>query len=542
MKFLYFLLLTPLISLAQTQSSSLQYLGSDLIYTYESMYSTSVNHSSNSGTPTTVSLTVSGLPAGYTLQEVEVHLGDGSSIYSGALSNASGSLNLTLKAPDGSSAILIDDVSASISDLKTTKFTLRSNSVFKTINEQRMSEPAANGSPFYGIYRPKNAWSTSAGNGTWNLTSYLASNSSYPRKIKGYRLKFSNTNMTVNIAAPQAQNCSNSKEIFNNILYTASNLDVEINQSLYPNLSNWNGARNSTCWFHFYATGTTAKVTVNSFDNNKKLQSCITSTADGLCKAYTGDVTNYTYTVITSKYGNDASPTRWNFEYALTGLTVGKKYWLLVDGDGATGNIGDISSFNVLLEMPRNTALPVELTSFNAEEYDNDIHLSWITASERNNDYFTIYRSADLTNWSAIGTVRGSGTSTTANNYTFVDNSPLKGINYYKLEQKDFDGKTEIFDPISIYTNRPGENTISFYPNPVSDDLTIQLQTSEEETISGILISDVSGRVVFTLSSLSESKQENLTIPLNQLQKGVYILTIKDQHNRILQQSKFTKE
>ncbi|MCK6650293.1 MAG: DUF2341 domain-containing protein, partial [Bacteroidia bacterium] len=84
--------------------------------------------------------------------------------------------------------------------------------------------------------------------------------------------------------------------------------------------------------------------------------------------------------------------------------------------------------------------LPIELLSFTAQYVGENVKLRWETSSEHNNDYFTIERSADGTNFSDIGTVNGAGNSSVHQNYQFIDHDPYEAITYYRLKQTDFDG------------------------------------------------------------------------------------------------------
>ncbi len=88
------------------------------------------------------------------------------------------------------------------------------------------------------------------------------------------------------------------------------------------------------------------------------------------------------------------------------------------------------------------TVLPISLASFTAKAVDKTILLSWNTASEQNNKSFEVQHSADGKVFTTIGNVDGAGTSTSLKSYSFSDENPNAGVNYYQLVQHDFDGKT----------------------------------------------------------------------------------------------------
>lgn len=86
------------------------------------------------------------------------------------------------------------------------------------------------------------------------------------------------------------------------------------------------------------------------------------------------------------------------------------------------------------------TILPIELLVFSAKAIDSQVLLNWSTATELNNDYFTIERSVDGTNWEVVDFVTGQGTTAQQSNYELMDKRPFLGLSYYRLKQTDYDG------------------------------------------------------------------------------------------------------
>jgi hypothetical protein len=95
-------------------------------------------------------------------------------------------------------------------------------------------------------------------------------------------------------------------------------------------------------------------------------------------------------------------------------------------------------------------ALPIGLISFTGKNTGSDNELKWVTASEKNNNYFTIEKTIDGTIFDVLGVVNGAGTSNDILNYQFTDYNVSKQINYYRLKQTDFDGVSNYTDLISI--------------------------------------------------------------------------------------------
>ncbi|MBL0100798.1 MAG: hypothetical protein IPP49_12800 [Saprospiraceae bacterium] len=95
--------------------------------------------------------------------------------------------------------------------------------------------------------------------------------------------------------------------------------------------------------------------------------------------------------------------------------------------------------------------LPIKIKSFEISKLkESKTLLNLITASETNNDYFTIERSGDGVAYEAIGQIKGAGNSSKEISYEFVDEKPLSGINYYRIKQTDFDGQYSYSDIRSV--------------------------------------------------------------------------------------------
>lgn len=109
--------------------------------------------------------------------------------------------------------------------------------------------------------------------------------------------------------------------------------------------------------------------------------------------------------------------------------------------------------------------LPVELLSFDATINQNQVDLTWATASEKNNDFFTIERTVDGIDFEEIGKVAGQGNSSIKNEYAFTDTRPKNGVSYYRLKQTDYNGEFEYFEVKSVSIQKD-DFVSSAYPNP----------------------------------------------------------------------------
>jgi hypothetical protein len=159
-----------------------------------------------------------------------------------------------------------------------------------------------------------------------------------------------------------------------------------------------------------------------------------------------------------------------------------------------------------------NTPIPVELVSFQAKKANTSTVLSWNTASERDNAGFTIERSTDATTFTAIGNVKGNGTTSTAHNYTFTDATPSNGVNYYRLRQADLNGKETMSKVVAVVF---GKSSLVLTNTLVHNTLDVIVSESE---IGPLSIFNVSGQLVYSVKVQGAQR-----IDLSHLTAGVYI-------------------
>ncbi len=167
--------------------------------------------------------------------------------------------------------------------------------------------------------------------------------------------------------------------------------------------------------------------------------------------------------------------------------------------------------------------LPVELTSFKAECEQNGVNISWTTASEKNNDYFVLEKSTDMTNFASIANINGQGTINQTTEYNYFDYDK-KNISYYRLSQFDFNGNKQVFKTISSSCNNNLNNSnISAYYNYNNQNIEINLGNSKADKFNVYLIDNI-GRQITVKQIIKESNK----IYLNNLNlaKGVYNIII----------------
>ena len=169
------------------------------------------------------------------------------------------------------------------------------------------------------------------------------------------------------------------------------------------------------------------------------------------------------------------------------------------------------------------TPLPVELTKFTANASNEDVKLSWTTATELNNDYFVVEISSDGELWRDVTTVKGKGTTTKESVYSAIDTQPIFGVSYYRLRQVDFDGTRKFSKIVTVTFEGSG---IKMYPNPVDGgDVTFEL--TGQSIATGLKITSMQGLEVYRCALPDSQGQKQLfRIDVRGFSPGVYIVTI----------------
>lgn len=152
--------------------------------------------------------------------------------------------------------------------------------------------------------------------------------------------------------------------------------------------------------------------------------------------------------------------------------------------------VSDAGSVWVLVQG--STPLPVELLFFDARLEGDAVQCTWSTASEQNNDHFTVERSRDGSAFDAIGQVDGTGDSQQTLEYAFPDPAPYEGLSFYRLRQIDIDGTEQWSQAVPVFITHGGEGALNVWPNPC----TTAMHLSGAGALDPIQLVDASGREV----------------------------------------------
>lgn len=235
-------------------------------------------------------------------------------------------------------------------------------------------------------------------------------------------------------------------------------------------------------------------------------------------------------------------------------VTVGNHVTI---GEGAVVNVPEGSSFIVEGTMDNHgtftgagtiatpETLPVQLTSLSGTVANNDVRLGWSTASEVNNYGFAVERQ-DLgaSDWTQVGFVPGSGTSSSPREYAFTDPKPAPGRYSYRIKQIDYDGSFAYYGGVEIEVGGTGK-ALSLhpnYPNPFNPSTNIEFSVPERGKAT-VKVYDIQGREVAVLfdGEAEAGRIYRLTFDASRLASGTYIYDAQFGGQRIVRKMNFMK-
>ncbi len=209
-------------------------------------------------------------------------------------------------------------------------------------------------------------------------------------------------------------------------------------------------------------------------------------------------------------------------------------------GFGSTNFVFEYASYDIAgavdptpatYEVTWQFELPVELIYFEVEGVDCVGHLSWATATEKNNSHFIVEKSNDGKHFDKIGRVEGHGNSAEKIEYEFVDRSLNSETSYYRLKQVDFDGSYVYTEIILLEAERECTQSfsdINIFPNPNNGqfDVSLNLNTNGEDVVQ-FIITDVLGKTISSIERVLQEGTNTVHFDLESYAPGTYFVTIQ---------------
>ncbi len=200
---------------------------------------------------------------------------------------------------------------------------------------------------------------------------------------------------------------------------------------------------------------------------------------------------------------------------------------IVVEGISTAHIPANSSAYVTIGSTTFSTSLPIELVNFEAEvdQDHREVVLSWATAAETNNDFFTVEKSATGQQWSNVLLVVGAGNSDELIEYEAVDTNPLPGLSYYRLKQTDFDGSSTYSETIGVSLTTDQSGPIEIYPNPASDRLVIRGAAN-----LGALqvVNNLGQDMTHQIAILPTTNPSTVELDVSRLERGMYLLRVLD--------------
>ena len=194
-----------------------------------------------------------------------------------------------------------------------------------------------------------------------------------------------------------------------------------------------------------------------------------------------------------------------------------------------------LNAYQWMLQFSRSVSipLPLTLTSYTAAPGADDasVNVDWATATEQNNQYFILQRSAEGRSFSDLDTVLpASPNSVAPRSYSYTDRAPLSGDNFYRLTQVDLNGTVNYYGvrEVSLSTRK---SAVGISPNPCTDQIHVLFNNVATGQLA-IEIIDAQGRAVRRWSAQKEQTDWSNTYAVGDLPPGQYFLQLTIGHER----------
>jgi len=171
--------------------------------------------------------------------------------------------------------------------------------------------------------------------------------------------------------------------------------------------------------------------------------------------------------------------------------------------------------------------LPVELINFYAKCVNDRVNLNWLTASETNNNYFTIERSKDFLNFEKVLDYPGAGSSNNPISYSAIDPSPYEGSSYYRLMQTDYDGTFTYSNTVPVNCDMGNEfDLISAISGDQNHEILLTF-TAKNGELYNYSIYDITGQLIMNKSDYAVDGFNQIHINLGDVAEGLFVIVLQ---------------
>lgn len=206
-------------------------------------------------------------------------------------------------------------------------------------------------------------------------------------------------------------------------------------------------------------------------------------------------------------------------EFGTYTVLANTTYYFRVYGYGPTGGLTKEGTFTIVAS---GTPLVIKLNNITATNKGTANRIDWNSQSEDLGDTYELERSIDAKSFESLAIVAAKGK---ASSYSYLDESAVIGVNYYRLKMTDKAGRIEYSKTVMALVN-DSRFDVHAYPNPVADYLTVKISNSKNR-VGQLMVTDVTGKVIL----MKGTQQDETIIDMKGMAKGVYLLKYTDDVN-----------
>ncbi|HTN47618.1 MAG TPA: fibronectin type III domain-containing protein [Flavipsychrobacter sp.] len=304
-------------------------------------------------------------------------------------------------------------------------------------------------------------------------------------------------------AAPANDNCSNAV-VLTHGTSTVGTAGTTLGATQSLAAAPCSGNPDDDVWYKFVATNTSAQIALNIV--------VPATTANTSADAYFQVIDGGTSGACTPT-GNSLLCSDPNSDI-VSGLTIGNTYFIRVYTYALSASINFVISVS-------GGVLAIDLARIAATNVGNKNRIEWNTVSEENTDIFELERSVDGREFTKIYSRQANGA---ASNYTYIDEAPANGLNYYRLKMLTISGEYKYSKTVHAIIGNKNEFLVYVYPNPVVDNkFTVEIVgTMSEHPV--LVLSDITGKLVKTVNVVERKTQ----IDMDTITPGIYFLKYTD--------------
>ena len=177
----------------------------------------------------------------------------------------------------------------------------------------------------------------------------------------------------------------------------------------------------------------------------------------------------------------------------------------------------------VIVIAKEKSVLPVTFTKVNAYTKDKAVAVEWNVENETNISYYEVQKSANGTTFANAGTVNATGASM----YTFTDETPVNGINYYRIKSVGNAGDIRYTRIVNVTLSVANNSSVNIYPNPLTGPSFMLKLTNMAAGTYTIQVTGTNGAMLYSkkISHGGGTASQKVTMS-HSLAGGIYYLTL----------------